>query len=61
MTIQPIRGLKGHVLLSNRPVISRVSATCPMGAIKVRRTIPQAMSWSITIFYPPSAAINEAE
>ena len=61
MTIQPIRGLKGHVLLSDRPVISRVNAMCPMGATNVRRTIPQAMSWSITTFDPPSVAINWAK
>ena len=61
MMTQPSRGLKGHVLLSDRPIILRVNATCPMGATNVRRIIPQAMSWFMTIFDPPSVVINGAE
>ena len=44
MTIQPVRGLNGHVLPSCRVIISRVNATCPIGKMNAKRTMPQAMS-----------------
>ena len=44
MTIQPVRGLKGHVLPSGRVIIFLVNTTCPIGKTKARRTIPQAIS-----------------
>lgn len=44
MTIQPVRGLKGHVLPSGRAIISRVNVTCPIGKTNAKRMMPQAMS-----------------
>ncbi len=52
MTIQPVRGLKGHVLPSGRVTISRVNATCPIGKMNAKRTMPQAISLFMTIRAP---------